>query len=138
MQSIESSASAVVRISSKSVKWLIKLCEKLESLETVSDEEWCSAFTAEQDQMGRLICSLAPGILWTLDGDRDLFKDAKSQEAAYAQQCIFCALANLFIEGLTVGTLLVSESRSHMREILLPRDLSFGLREFCSWFLNLA
>lgn len=138
IHSIESGASAIIRISSKLVKQVIKLCEKLESLEAVSDGEWCSAFTAELEQMGWLLSSLASTIIRTFDGDHSLFRDAKSQLATSAQLEIFYALVLLYANGRVAGVLPISESRSRVAKILLARDVPIGLREHCSWFLNLA
>lgn len=118
---------------------MIKLCEKLEALEAVNDEEWCYSVSAELEQIDRRGRELMPIVDNAILLDNlGAFSDERSQQAAFALRDIFVALSWLYKIGRMIEERPVSISRWLVGKYLSPPAPSCTLREYCSHFLNLG
>jgi hypothetical protein len=134
--------SALVRLYSKPVKMIIKLCEQLESEESLGDDQWWRAFCAHLSQIEQRVQELRP---FSYFRRNPLFGDEKSLEVMLTLRRIQAELGRTLIAVQNIGFRKgpIWEMRSRMKDLYRTSSNTrypkvWTLKEICLRFLKLG
>lgn len=135
-QLLELGGAAIHRWASKSVKELLKLCEKAESYEKLTDDDWHSAFLIDYQKFEQ-IWEEVRKILLFIHHNSSLFADDKSYNVCCVLQSIHGGLFRILIAK--EHRKMVEGLRSSVNDILIPIcDGQSVLRTHCVHFLEMS
>lgn len=134
-QTLESGAAAIHRMASKSVKKLLKLCEKADSYGKLTDDDWHSAFLIDFQNFEQIREELRRILLFIHDNS-NLFTDDDSFGVCYVLVSISSGLLRIWIAKRDRKT--VENLRICVNNLLIPIcEGQSVLRTHCVHFLEM-